>query len=159
MATKIGRAFGSTCGYGWSCVPSAELTKKVKSADRKFASLRKTMKIDALAFCGSSGAAIAFPLAMRNNVPMIYVRKRGEKSHGSRVECNDEGINTYIIVDDFISTGDTVRHIMGSIKECAKRYSWKAPKCLGILLFDSITHPGERMMNNMMLPIWAPNYL
>lgn len=151
--------FGLSYGYGWSYDSSANLAEKVRKADKKFASLRKTMKIDALAFCGSSGAAIAFPLAMRNSVPMIYVRKTGEKSHGSRIECNGEHIQTYIIVDDMISSGSTIRHIMANIKKCAKQNQWEEPKCLGILLFDSISHPGERIFDNEFLPVWAPNHM
>lgn len=127
-------------GYGWAGMHPTDLTAKIKKAVDYFGVLRSKIKIDAIAYTGSSGAALAFPLAIAHDVPVIYIRKDGERSHGTEVECNcTQEIENYIIVDDFIATGSTVRRIMTKIKERAKYFSWDGPECMGVLIFDPQT--------------------
>jgi hypoxanthine-guanine phosphoribosyltransferase len=69
---------------------------------------------------------------------VIYVRKEGEKAHGRPVECNTTApIRTYLIVDDFIASGNTLRSIRSAINLQAKKNTETPPKCVGILLYDS----------------------
>lgn len=128
-------SYGS--GYGWMGRHPADLAALLKTAIAAFGRLREKVDIQAIAYTGSSGAAIAFPLAIAYELPIIYVRKEGEKSHGGEVECNfTDEIENYVIVDDFIATGKTVQTIIAGIKTRAKRFSWDGPECIGVFTFD-----------------------
>jgi hypoxanthine phosphoribosyltransferase len=72
------------------------------------------VKYDAIAFRGVSGLLVGPSVAIALGVPFIVVRKEGENSHAS---FNIERglpiglVNDYIIIDDLISSGDTVKEI------------------------------------------------
>jgi orotate phosphoribosyltransferase-like protein len=139
MATTK-RDFGALSaggGYGWGAKRPERLTELLKNANLRFGRLKKIHQIDAIAFTGSSGAAIAFTLGIKHNIPLIYVRKPGEESHGGQVECNaDTVIKSYLIVDDFIDSGNTIIRIATGVNEIAKWHRVKPPVLLGVLCFD-----------------------
>lgn len=67
---------------------------------------------------GSSGAMIAALFASKINHTFLYiahVKKQGETSHMSAVYYPDNCYN--IIIDDFISTGETVKAIIDHVHE------------------------------------------
>ena len=109
-----------------------QLKKTVNKVGKKIAELKECgMKIDSVAFSGNSGAGIAYPLSFKTGIPLICVRK-GERSHGSKVESVNAEIESYIIVDDCIASGRTVNHILDDIE------FWVSEKikCVGIILYD-----------------------
>jgi adenine/guanine phosphoribosyltransferase-like PRPP-binding protein len=129
----------NTSDYGWAGMLPLMLAHRLSLANARFKKLKNTLGVDAIAFCGSSGCAIAFNLATRHKIPLIYVRKKGEKSHGSKVECNAGRIPIakYLIVDDFVDQGSTVDHIINSINKHAKKVHAVAPEQVGVLCFDT----------------------
>lgn len=107
-------------------------------ATEQIGKLHKELKFDALAFTGSSGAACAFIMSVALQIPIIYVRKEGETSHGMQVECNTgKPIHSYLIVDDFIGTGTTVKNIYNALEYQAIKCGEKPPKCVGIYLYET----------------------
>lgn len=65
---------------------------------------------DAIAFRGSSGAALAYPLGFLLKKPLIHIRK--ELGHaGIRVE-GLFGAKRIAVIDDFVSSGETIRIIV-----------------------------------------------
>lgn len=75
----------------------------------------KTHDFDTLAFRGMSGAFVGPALAARLGKQMILVRKPEEKSHSHlRVEGYRD-TKRYIIVDDFIASGDTRDTIINAV--------------------------------------------
>jgi hypothetical protein len=90
---------------------------------------------DAIAFSGLSGALIAPILAIEMGKTLLCVRRNGETrdSHSSRMVEGDVNAMRYIIVDDFTSTGATVRHIFDEVRKAAP-----SAKCIGVL---EHTHP------------------
>lgn len=70
-------------------------------------------EFDAIAFRGFSGSMLGPILAFALKKKMIIVRKEKEPSHGSSIE--GARCNRYIIVDDFIAGGMTVRTIISKI--------------------------------------------
>ncbi|QQV89768.1 phosphoribosyltransferase [Cellulophaga phage Calle_1] len=66
-------------------------------------------------FCmGSSGAITAAIILNEiskenNDIYIIHVKKDGEKSHSSRVDCKNNAFN--IIVDDFVESGKTIEKV------------------------------------------------
>ena len=125
-------------GYGWVGMGPAELALTINKSGIAIKKLQKELEFEAVAFCGSSGAAIAFHLGIKYKIPLIYVRKKDEECHGSSVECNgtDLQVKKYLIVDDFIDSGKTMRHIIGSIGKHTKDRSAYPAKPVGIFCYD-----------------------
>lgn len=135
MALKISE------GYGWTTFCPSGWTKKLQYCTMKINELKKTRKVDALAYTGSSGAAAAYVLGVALNLPVVYVRKEGEPSHGSKVESNaTKSIKNYLIIDDFICSGTTVKNIVSGIANYAKETRVKEPTCVGVFLYQDDTN-------------------
>lgn len=82
----------------------------IKETVKKIKAFQKKNPFDAIAFRGSSGAALAFPLADKLNVGLIHIRK--DKSHYRGIYEGVSNIKSYIIVDDVIETGKTIKKII-----------------------------------------------
>lgn len=94
---------------------------------------RAKISYDFIVGRGLSGSLIAAPLALRLNKRLVVVRK-GEETHSwCKIEGLERGMmHSYIIVDDFISTGETVRAIIDAMeKNCSHS------KCQGIFLYGA----------------------
>lgn len=74
------------------------------------------IKFDAIAYSGASGSLIAPALAFRMNKGLLLVRKEKNTHSGSKVEGHTQ-IKRYIIVDDFVNTGDTIKRIAREVKK------------------------------------------
>jgi len=104
--------------------------RTIKKSLARVKEFQKSVKFDAIAFTGTSGAALAYILSYTLKKPLICVRKR-DNSHSS---MNIEGCvsaKSYIIVDDFIDSGRTVKNIMNKI---GKRMPEAKP--VAIFLYD-----------------------
>jgi adenine/guanine phosphoribosyltransferase-like PRPP-binding protein len=103
--------------------------------------LREEMGFKALACCGSSGMMAAAVLTVALDIPVVYVRKKDENSHGSSVESNSVGIAIpkYLIVDDFICTGSTLDRVVDGIEKFADRNQMLRPECMGVYLYGENT--------------------
>jgi orotate phosphoribosyltransferase len=88
---------------------------------------------DAIAFRGMSGALAAAPLALKLNKHLICVRK-GESTHADYDVEGALGCR-YIIVDDCISSGATVRTIQDKIHQ-----SDPLSNCVAIYLYNAETY-------------------
>ncbi len=75
-----------------------------------------TPTAQAIAFRGLSGSMVAPIVAHQLDLNPIGIRKPGESSHQgstvSRVDIHGEEVKRYVIVDDFVATGDTIRKIV-----------------------------------------------
>ena len=76
---------------------------------------------DAIAFCGMSGAMVAPSVAALLSKSMILVRKelemRERVCHSTREVEGDKAARKYVILDDGISTGTTLKRIRDAIKK------------------------------------------
>lgn len=119
-----------------------ESPKKYKALVEKVAAellrLKKKRKISfqAIAFSGTSGAAMAFPLAMYLGVSLVCVRRRGEKSHGQKIEGPWRDIKKYIIVDDFACSCNTINSIINGLNEYACWDRENPAQCAGIVFYN-----------------------
>jgi adenine/guanine phosphoribosyltransferase-like PRPP-binding protein len=119
--------------------------KTVKKTITLVKQLQKQHKFTAIAFSGSSGAALAFPVAYATGLSLIHARKR-DNSHwvqdnprhkGSHVE-GSMGAKKYIIIDDFISSGTTVDRILRDVNAAYKYRGFAyAPKCVAIVVYST----------------------
>ena len=154
------RTFGCGSDYGWTGENPGNLRDMLIRANTAFVKLRKTVEFDAIAFSGSSGAAIAFPLAFLHEIPLIYVRKLGEQSHGHMVECNGESlIEKYLIVDDFITTGATVEWIANQVKIYAKGPGAARPELVGVFCFTDRQEIYKVRIDCKDVQIYSPQYI
>jgi len=101
-------------------------TTKLEHIEKAVESLQevdKTTPFDAIAFTGMSGAAMAFPLAIKLEKDLIMVRKPSSSSHSDYdVEGQNQSKN-YIIVDDFPETGATKKRIIAAVEKfCGATY-------------------------------------
>ena len=91
--------------------------------------------IDAIAFTGMSGALIAPRVATILGLPIIMVRKPHDGSHSRHRVEGFTGTECYMIVDDFVCTGATVRSICEAI-ESVQRPSHAL--CCGVVQYNEI---------------------
>lgn len=125
------KAVPITSSYLETVFDLKQYTAVLKRAKTKLRVKRRTLRFDAIAFRGSSGAALAFPLSVALQVPLIHSRK--EASHTSiRVEGATRA-KRILIVDDLVCTGDTMQRIESDIRK------WCAPgaKIVGVALYNS----------------------
>ena len=119
----------------------------IDSAFKTAEKIRNKHPYDSIAFCGMSGCAMAFILAHKMGLPMLCVRKQETKSHftngGKFVEGNLSA-EKYLIIDDFMAVGDTVRYIIKSIKN-----EVPVASCSAILLYSQRSNGEEH---------WRPDY-
>ena len=97
-------------------------------------------EFDAIAFRGMSGALVVPMLCRRLKKEMIVCRKESEKSHGQPAEgyLNCE---RYIIVDDFIASGATIRGIVEAIDD-ETRYPHPTP--VAVYLYGKVANDNDR---------------
>ena len=84
---------------------------------------------DSIACSGVSGLMVIAQIAELLDKHIIIVRKKGEKCYS---EFATEGVSPhrYIIIDDLISSGSTVKHIKKVIKDDYSRSS-----CIGVYCY------------------------
>lgn len=102
---------------------------------------------DTIAFTGNSGSALAYILSFTLKIPLICVRKPGEDSHfigkpSTWFPIRDRDLfegnlscKNYIIIDDGISSGKSVKKIRDVIDAtCA------SARCVAMLMYMSPPH-------------------
>lgn len=103
----------------------------------------KDLQFKSIAFRGVSGALVAPAVAVRLKKGLILVRKGSKDSQHStyRVEGHRLiGPQKYVIIDDFPSSGDTIRKIIKEISENLNQ----AAKCVGVYWY-SLHHMNAKM--------------
>lgn len=92
----------------------ASLAKIARASAEKLQAFR----FEAIAFRGVSGALIAPVLSIMMGKKLVCVRKPDERSHSDYpVEGAIADLGSYVIVDDFMASGETARHIIKAIYE------------------------------------------
>lgn len=91
-------------------------------------------KADAIVVTGKSGVSVAFAALTAIDFPLIVVRKRGETTHGSPIEgTGGVDVKRYLILDDFVSSGSTVREVVARLDEAAALKGSGPISCVGVL--------------------------
>lgn len=103
------------------------LTAEVDKAADALGSLR----FDAIAFTGLSGALLGSAVAMRLEKLLYCVRKVGENRHSDHEVEGPLGEFRYVIIDDLIHTGGTLRRIIRQVRQ----HSDNQAKLVGIWLY------------------------
>lgn len=106
--------------------------KKINAAIKAL----KDVNFDAIAFRGNSGALFAAPLALAMKKPLLMVRKKNT-SHANRVVEGFVATNRYIIVDDFVALGTTIREIVQHINDVVNKEFKRIPDCAAVVTYQS----------------------
>lgn len=91
------------------------------------------IRYDSIACCGTSGLMVVPQIAELLKKNIIVIRKKKDGYSDFIVEGPSS--KRYIIIDDLICSGDTVKHIMRSIKnetpisKCVGIYSYMKDQC------------------------------
>lgn len=92
----------------------------------------------AVVVTGKSGMSVAFATMMLADIPLIVVRKRGENSHGEMIEgVIDVEVRRYIILDDFVSSGTTVRTVVRDIDDYCRVQRYARPEPVAVACYYS----------------------
>jgi adenine/guanine phosphoribosyltransferase-like PRPP-binding protein len=96
-------------------------------------------KYDTLAFSGISGAIIGPMVASRIGKETLLVRKKSDSDrNSSAVVSGFANCKKYIIIDDFVSTGHTVKYIQREIYKFAPD-----AECQGVLSVQELNGTGS----------------
>lgn len=122
-----------TCSY---IPPSAFNGKELNAVTEQVIDmiLSSGLPFEAVAFRGLSGSLVAPVVAFRLGKNLIGVRKCRTSSHADRAVEGFIG-QDYIIVDDFIETGDTCRQIIKEVDAESLDRGIEAGKCVGVFLY------------------------
>jgi adenine/guanine phosphoribosyltransferase-like PRPP-binding protein len=84
---------------------------------------------DSIACSGTSGLMVVPQIAELLNKEIVIVRKKNEKSYSP---FHIEGVTPfrYIIIDDLVCSGNTIKHITKSLKE-----EYPRSKCIGLYCY------------------------
>jgi len=116
--------------------------KRKAVIERTEAAIRDSnVEYDAIAFMGLSGALIAPGVADRLGKPLIAVRKEKSVHSPTQVEGYASG-RRYIIVDDCVASGTTVRNIFEALQKAG---SFAHYEPAGIFLYNTlIANPNKK---------------
>jgi adenine/guanine phosphoribosyltransferase-like PRPP-binding protein len=135
----------STCVYYLENI-FVKATRKTSLA-KAIATLKRHFKlkdIDTIAVRGVSGMVMGAQLALKLNKNLCVVRKKDGSHSDNDVESGMAFQGNYIILDDLIDTGATIKAILKKIKEndaqAVRSNGWENKAvghstCLGIYLY------------------------
>jgi adenine/guanine phosphoribosyltransferase-like PRPP-binding protein len=115
--------------------------------------LQPVLGFDILVGCGHSGTPLVTALSLETDLPMILIRK-GECAGDDRMANGMlKPTGRYLIIDDLIESGDTVRACRQAINAATEERGLEPMMPAGILLYeerfdefyDSDTDPSERV--------------
>lgn len=125
--------------------------------------LKKRLQFNTIAVSGHSGLVLGALVAQKLKMPLLAVRKGNDPAlDGRRVNGTRLKDCRYLVLDDLIDTGATFKRIVREIDKMARadnsdrnrlpaslhlpdeRDPLPLPKCVGVLLFQSLEHHEPR---------------
>lgn len=116
----------------------ADLAEAVDKVSLALTDFRTKHEFSHIVCTGTSGQAVSWPVGLRLNIPVLVVRKEADYGHAGKF-VGEGVLKDYVIVDDFIGGGNTVKRIISTIDEeyAAREPRTPAPKALAIFLYNS----------------------
>lgn len=147
MSAKASRIHPGTQYMGHALSPE-KLATSVADVSRVLRAVRGAF--DGLAFRGMSGAAIGFPVCAATGIPPIVVRSSKVSSHSTYAAEAVVDVSRYVIVDDFVDSGETLKAISDALAPAA---------CVGVVLYADkfqIGGPHDDCAPSLEIPILVP---
>jgi orotate phosphoribosyltransferase-like protein len=116
-------------------------------------------EFDTIVVCGLSGVVVGSPVALRLCKPLVIIRKADDTNIH---HCGGQIVNPYrlersrryLILDDFISSGRTVKYIHDRVTLALKHALDGQPKCVGACLYEELCQDSDaiRDVSTLCLP-------
>ena len=97
-------------------IEPVHLVRTVKETVQALRRLKRVLGFEQIVCTGISGQSIAWPVSYVTGIPVCVLRRKYERGHHGYDVENFKDDQKYIILDDFISEGNTVKHIIKSLK-------------------------------------------
>lgn len=119
--------------------PAYDIKKRRAILKMLRAMIKKSgIEFDTVVCRGISGCLIVPTLADSLRKPFLLVRKKGDGNHSGFLFEGHAGVQKFIIVDDLIDTGSTIRAILSAMKDGnSKDTGMPHAQCVGIYLYNS----------------------
>lgn len=124
----------------------------IREMKDKIVKFKKKNKFDTIAFSGHSGAAYAYPLSVQLKCDLICIRKSKTARYDAKFEGNEDCQN-YIIVDDCIDTGVTVKRIQKEISKHSPQANLQA-----IFLYDALPYKNVFYKKYITVPVFRNKF-
>jgi len=98
---------------------------------------------------GLSGTLVTSSIFYEFGIPNIHVRKVGEESHGKTIQGIVKRDMRYVIVDDLISTGTTIKNMLWKMEELEVKAI-----CEAIILYFDTVPPSSFEYQGKSIPIF-----
>ena len=106
---------------------------------------------------GNSGVSCGFAALMLSDLDFNIVLLRKDNDNGSPIEGpHDHRLGRYLILDDFIASGNTMNRIRDKIAMLYHQHyanGERAPECVGIVLYGHRTSTSFRFADGYTVPI------
>jgi adenine/guanine phosphoribosyltransferase-like PRPP-binding protein len=120
----------------------------VPKTARKLRAILRKHPFDAIAFTGSSGAALAYPMSYFLKLPLIHVRKGNSHYYGGKIEGTISS-KRYLIIDDFIDSGRTMKRVIKTIGKALPK-----AKVVAICLYSS-SRENDMLIDGENIPVFT----
>jgi len=121
----------SHCTWLRKVANAQKLRDTIVLAQRELANV----EFDTIAFTGLSGSLFGPVLAYVMGKEIIAVRKQGEPNHSGRDAEGHAAAKRVLIVDDFVSSGNTLRNI----DQAVRALTFQNAKIIGVYLYEEVT--------------------
>lgn len=108
-------------------------------------------EFDVIACRGYSGMIVAPTIAYLLKTEIFIVRKSGEATHSAKSCMGSLGYR-YLVIDDFIQTGETIRQITQELDIEHKRFDMKPGEIIGIYLYEKLEMNSGKSWHG--IPYW-----
>lgn len=115
-------------------------------------------EFDGIVCRGVSGLLVSSILANRFNLKLLVARKMGESSHDATdIAVGDYSIRKFIIVDDFVESGETILECLKCVERTKKSWTFESihgsredipeMEYVGCFLYNASSCPMTRIKN------------
>lgn len=113
--------------------------RTVKRTVKELDFLKHQCELDAIVFRGVSGSAVAYPAAFFLGLNLIHIRKEDDDTHSRYAVEGLMGAEHVVIVDDFVSTGQTLKTICAELQSTFRCHGYRNPTVEAVLLYKHQT--------------------
>lgn len=135
-------------GYGGWKFDRKQIKSRAEGLMPVLERMLRELDAQAIVVRGTSGTYMAAALQVMSDLPLVMLRKRGEDSHGQELEGRDVCFHRYIILDDLIGGGSTVRCMQADLKDA---------ECVAIVLHQYFCpgyQPTRQSFGNYGAPVY-----
>lgn len=114
-----------------------DIKKRVRTVNRLWEFvIKEKIEFDSIAVMGISGLVIGSILSYRLGSNLCVVRKTKRTHSENKVESGFNNIESYLIIDDLMDSGKTVRSIIKEIRNADNINGSK--RCVGGIFYNSV---------------------